>query len=55
MKSVVIDTNVLISAILKDRDPETVLTFIVSHPDFEWLVSEEILGEYRDVLKRGKF
>lgn len=52
---VVIDTNVLISAILKDRDPEAVIMFVAEHDDFEWVVSPAILAEYCDVLRRPKF
>jgi putative PIN family toxin of toxin-antitoxin system len=52
---VVIDTNVLVSAALKDRDPEVVILFVVGRPDFEWVVSPAILTEYKDVLSRPKF
>lgn len=52
---VVVDTNVVISAILRDRRPEKVLLFIVGRPDFEWVASPEILAEYRKVLRRPKF
>ena len=52
---VVVDTNVVISAILRDRRPEKVLLFIVSRPDFEWVASPDILAEYREVLRRPKF
>ncbi|QTA83463.1 Putative toxin-antitoxin system, toxin component, PIN-family [Desulfonema limicola] len=52
---VVIDTNVVISAILKDRDPEAVIIFVIKHPDFEWIASAEIIEEYINVLKRPKF
>jgi putative PIN family toxin of toxin-antitoxin system len=52
---VVIDTNVLVSAILKDKIPEDVLLFIVDSPEFEWVASEEILTEYKEVLSRKKF
>ena len=52
---VVIDTNVLVSAILKDRDPETVILFVAEHDDMEWIVSPEIMAEYRQVLSRPKF
>ena len=45
---VVIDTNVLVSAALRDRDPEAVILFIVARADFEWIVSPEILVEYKD-------
>jgi uncharacterized protein len=52
---VVVDTNVVVSAILRDRLPEKVLLFIIGHPDFEWVASGEILTEYREVLRRPKF
>jgi len=52
---IIVDTNVLVSAILRDRDPELVIQFIVKHPDFEWVASPEILAEYQAVLARPKF
>ncbi len=52
---VVVDTNVVVSAILRDRLPEKILLFIIGHPDFEWVASREILAEYRAVLHRSKF
>lgn len=52
---VVIDTNVVVSAALKDRDPEAVILFVASQGDTEWIVSPEIMAEYRDVLSRPKF
>jgi uncharacterized protein len=52
---VVVDTNVLVSAVLKDRDPEKVILYITSQPDLEWIVSPLILKEYKDVLARDVF
>ncbi|MBI5212811.1 MAG: putative toxin-antitoxin system toxin component, PIN family [Nitrospirae bacterium] len=52
---VVIDTNVLVSAVLKDKEPETVLLFVVMKPDVEWIVSPQIVSEYKEVLSRDKF
>ena len=52
---VVIDTNVLVSAALKDREPEVVILFAASQPDIEWIVSPAIMAEYKDVLARKKF
>lgn len=52
---VIVDTNVLVSAILKNKEPETILLFIASHPDVEWIVSPRILEEYKEVLSRKKF
>jgi uncharacterized protein len=52
---VIIDTNVLISAALRDRAPEAVILFVVEQPDFEWIVSTDIIQEYKEVLSRKKF
>ena len=52
---VVVDTNIVVSAILRDRLPERVILFIIARPDFEWVASQEILTEYREVLRRPKF
>lgn len=52
---VLVDTNVLVSAILKDGEPERILRFIRSRADMEWIVSSDILKEYRDVIGRKKF
>jgi putative PIN family toxin of toxin-antitoxin system len=52
---VVVDTNVVVSAILRDRLPEKILLFIIARPDFEWVASPEILKEYREILRRPKF
>mgnify|MGYP001051708627 CR=1 FL=1 len=52
---VVIDTNVVVSAALRDRDPEAVILFVVRHPDFEWVASAQIIEEYVAVLRRDKF
>lgn len=52
---VIADTNVLVSAILKDKAPEEVILFIAGSPDIEWIVSPQILKEYKEVLSRKKF
>jgi putative PIN family toxin of toxin-antitoxin system len=52
---VLIDTNVLVSAALKDKIPEEVILFVVLHADMQWMVSPEILAEYKEVLSRSKF
>jgi putative PIN family toxin of toxin-antitoxin system len=51
---VVIDTNVLVSAVLRDRDPEAVILFVLEQDDFTWVVSDAILTEYRNVLARKR-
>jgi uncharacterized protein len=52
---VVIDTNVLVSALLKNRIPEQVILFIAENDGYKWLVSSEILAEYKAVIVRPKF
>jgi putative PIN family toxin of toxin-antitoxin system len=52
---VLLDTNVIVSAVLRDRAPEAVILWIAGQPDWEWMVSDEILAEYRSVLGRKKF
>jgi uncharacterized protein len=52
---VVVDTNVLISAAFRDRLPEDVIMFLVGGPDIDWIATEKILQEYREILRRKKF
>jgi uncharacterized protein len=52
---IVIDTNILISAVLRDRTPEAVLLFIIESPDWQWIASSSIVDEYIGVLSRPKF
>jgi uncharacterized protein len=51
---VIIDTNVLISAVLKGRKPREIIEFVSKYPDYEWIVSQAILAEYKEVLNRSK-
>ena len=51
---VVIDTNILVSAAIAGRKPATIITWVINQPDYEWVVSEEILAEYQEVLSRRK-
>ncbi len=52
---ILIDTNVLVSAVLKDKEPEELILFVIANTDIEWVASEEIIQEYKDVLRRKKF
>ena len=51
----IIDTNVLISGILKDKKPERVILFAAGNLVVDWIVSPEIMTEYKEVLGRDKF
>ncbi len=53
--NVLVDTNVLISAVIRDRLPQRVIDEIISRDDWFWIVSAEIETEYREVLARPKF
>jgi putative PIN family toxin of toxin-antitoxin system len=52
---VVVDTNVVVSAILRDRNPERAVMHLVESTDWDWVASADILAEYRAVLRRPKF
>jgi len=51
---VIFDTNVLVSAAIADRNPEAVILFVVGNSEIEWVVSAEILTEYKEVLSRRR-
>ena len=53
--NVLIDTNVLLSAALRDKLPERVVLHVAGRDDFRWLVTPAILTEYIEVLRRPKF
>lgn len=52
---ILIDTNILVSAALRDRIPEQVVLYVADHPEsFDWVVSTAILAEYKAMLSRPK-
>lgn len=51
---IIIDTNIVVSAIIADRNPERLIILVASKSDYQWIVSSEILAEYKDVLNRKK-
>jgi putative PIN family toxin of toxin-antitoxin system len=53
--NILVDTNVLISAVIRDRLPQRVIDEIVSRDDWFWIVTAEIETEFREVLARPKF
>jgi len=52
---VVIDTNILVSAVIRDRLPERVLLWCLGNPEVEWLVTPAVMAEYSAVIQRPKF
>ena len=52
---VIVDTNILVSAIIRNNIPEKVILWIVFQPTVEWIASNEMMQEYLAVLRRKKF
>lgn len=52
---VVIDTNILISAVIRDRLPERILLWCLGNPVVEWLVTPAVMAEYVAVIQRPRF
>ena len=52
---VVIDTNVVLSAALRDAGPDRLIRWVVTDRACVWIASPEIILEYREVLYRPKF
>jgi uncharacterized protein len=53
--NVIVDTNVLLSAALRDRLPEQVVRYVATQDECRWIVTAEIVSEYLEVIKRPKF
>jgi putative PIN family toxin of toxin-antitoxin system len=51
---VIVDTNILVSAFLKGRRSREIIQFICDNYDINWIISQELLAEYREVLNRRK-
>ncbi len=52
---ILLDTNVVLSAAFRDRLPERVVLYVATRDDCDWVVTPEILEEYRQGLGRPKF
>jgi putative PIN family toxin of toxin-antitoxin system len=55
MRSAIIDTNVIVSAVLGSGYPRRIMYELFLFGKFEMHVSNELLREYEDVLARPKF
>jgi len=55
MQKVIIDTNVLVSAMIQRSYPNFIINNLVFEDLIELCISEEIIEEYFDVLNRPKF
>lgn len=55
MPKLVVDTNVLVSALLITRGSEAAVLDCIADHKAEWCVSPAVLAEYEEVLRRPKF
>lgn len=55
MQKIVVDTNVLVSALIQHGYPYRILVEIFSNDDIQLCLSNELFAEYFNVLKRRKF
>ena len=55
MQRIVIDTNVIISSLIQKSYPFTIVNELFIDNKIEMCVSEELMTEYYDVLRREKF
>lgn len=55
MFKLVIDTNVVISALLKRESSPALIMSLILRGDWRVCVTEKIFAEYEEVLGRGKF
>ena len=55
MQRIVIDTNVIISALIQKSYPYTIVNELFIDDKIDMCVSEELMAEYYDVLRREKF
>ena len=55
MQRIVIDTNVIISSLIQKSYPYTIINELFIDDKIEMCVSEELMAEYYDVLRREKF
>jgi uncharacterized protein len=53
--NVLIDTNVVLSAALRDRLPETIVRYVAASENCRWIVTASIVAEYLEVIARPKF
>ena len=55
MQRIVIDTNVIISALIQKSYPYTIVNELFIDDKIEMCVSVELMAEYYEVLRREKF
>jgi putative PIN family toxin of toxin-antitoxin system len=55
MQKVVIDTNVIVSALIQRSYPHLIINKYIIEDKFQLCISDELMAEYYEVLARPKF
>ena len=55
MQRLVNDTNVLVSSLIQRSFPFLIVSTVPDNKDINWCISDEVLAEYSEVLRRVKF
>ncbi len=55
MQRIVIDTNVLVSALIQRSYPNFIISELFIEQKFQLCISDELMAEYCEVLSRPKF
>ena len=55
MQKIVIDTNVLVSALIQRSYPYLIISSVFLDANIEWCISNAVVEEYHAVLNRPKF
>ena len=55
MQKVILDTNVIVSALIQKSFPYMILNELYLNGKFELCISDELMAEYIEVLNRDKF
>ena len=55
MQKIVIDTNVIVSAIIQRGYPNLIINELFIEQKFQLCVSDELMTEYFEVLSRSRF
>ena len=55
MQKVIIDTNVIVSALIQRSYPNLIINDFILENKFQLCISDELMAEYYEVLARPKF
>ncbi len=53
--NVVVDTNVIVSSLLRAGKPRKVIATVLENDSYDWVITDEIRKEYEEVICRPKF